>query len=90
MTRKSITKKSKIQKSKRNIKTIKKSKKKIRKTKKNYKRRNKNTRSKKKRGGDVNANLRDASIQGNLLKVQALLNDTLFDNVDILWEQMVK
>ena len=83
MTRKTLNKKSRIQKSKRKIKTLKKSKKKTRKTKKNYKRKNKNTRSKKKRGGDVNANLRDASIQGNLLIVQALLNDTLFDNVDI-------
>ena len=51
MTRKTLNKKSKIQKSKRKIKTLKKSKKKTRKTKKNYKTKNKNTRKKKRGAG---------------------------------------
>lgn len=83
MKRKTLNKKSKIQKSKRNIKTLKKSKKKTRKTKKNYKTKNKNTRSKKKRGGDVNSDLATASQRGNLLIVQALLKDNLFGVDDI-------
>tara|TARA_Y100000816_G_scaffold291480_1_gene282967 strand:+ start:1467 stop:2192 length:726 start_codon:yes stop_codon:yes gene_type:complete len=51
MTRKTLNKKSKIQKSKRKIKTLKKSKKKTRKTKKNYKTKNKNARKKKRGAG---------------------------------------
>ena len=84
MKRKTLNKKSKIQKSKRNIKILKKSKKKTRKTKKNYKTKNKNTRSKKRKGGDVDAHLATASQQGNLLMVQTLLKkDNLFGIADI-------
>ena len=84
MTRKTLNKKSKIQKSKRNIKTLKKSKKETTKPKKNYKTKNKNTRSKKRKGGDVNAHLATASQQGNLLAVQSLLKkDNLFGIADI-------
>lgn len=83
MTRKTLNKKPRIQKSKRKIKTLKKSKKKTRKTKKNYKRKNKNTRSKNKKGGDVNSDLATASQRGNLLIVQSLLKDNLFGIADI-------